>query len=390
MTRNALNASTEPAVSIGIFAWNEERSIGRMLQSLFDQSLFARLQRRGNLCEIMVVANGCTDGTCQIAEEIFERQNRVHPAANAFSARAINLPERGKFHAWNRFVHALSAKSARHLFLMDADIVIRQPDTLLNMLRVLETDSWANIAVDRPRKDLEFKARKSCRDRLSLSAAQLTASASAQLCAQLYGIRSDCARNIYLPKDLGACEDGFIKALVCTDFLEHEVWLDRLKIAPNAEHTFEAYTSPLAILKNQKRQIIGQTMVHIVVDKFLRTLAPSERRQLAHTLETKDTSDPSWLKRLLAAHLQSARFCWRLYPGLAAQRFRHLAKLSYVRRVSCLPAATLSSAMTLLASFLAWRTLKSGCTDYWPRAPRPVSDLHETCGVAQPALLRAR
>ena len=47
----------------------------------------------------------------------------------------------------------------------------------------------------------------------------MTGSASAQLCGQLYCIRAEVARNIYLPKDLCACDDGFIKALVCTDFL---------------------------------------------------------------------------------------------------------------------------------------------------------------------------
>lgn len=371
MTPNT-NASRSPHVSIAIFAWNEERVLARMLGSLFSQSLFASLRRQQRHCEILCVANGCTDATCRIAEQVFSQQNRTHPAAEAFTTSVVNLSERGKVNAWNQYVHSLSARGAQFLVFMDADIVFRQTDTLWNMLQVLETDPRANIAVDRPRKDIEFKTNKSWRDRLSLAAAQMTGAAEAQLCAQLYAIRAACARNIYLPNDLCACEDGFLKALVCTDFLTHPVWPERLQTAPEAEHVFEAYTSPLAILKNQKRQIIGQTMVHILVDKFLRGLSPQADHSLAQTLQAKDATDPPWLKRLLAEHLRNTPFPWRLYPGLAAQRFRHLAKMSLPRRLTCLPAAAAASVATLLASFLAWRALKTGSIDYWPRAPRPI------------------
>ena len=60
---------------------------------------------------------------------------------------------------------------------------------------------------------------------------EMTRAAHGQLCAQLYCIRAEVARNIYLPKDLAACEDGFIKALVCTDFLTHEVKPERVRLA---------------------------------------------------------------------------------------------------------------------------------------------------------------
>ena len=38
--------------------------------------------------------------------------------------------------------------------------------------------------------------------------------------------------------------------MVCTDRLAHEVWAKRICQAPGAEHTFEAYISARAILKN--------------------------------------------------------------------------------------------------------------------------------------------
>ena len=361
---------SEPYVSIAIFAWNEERAIPATLESLFQQSLFEKLQQRGLRSEVICVTNGCTDRTPEVAAEVFDRQIKHHPGADSFSARVAEVPERGKVNAWNQFVHMQSSRSARFLFMMDADILIHRVDTLWNMVQTLEKDPRAHIAVDRPCKHLEFKERKSVRDRLSLAAAQSTLSADAQLCGQLYCMRAEVARSIYLPKDLAACEDGFIKAMVCTDLLAHEVWPDRIRVAENAAHTFEAYTSPAAILKNQKRQIIGQTIVHILVDKYLKELPIQDRKNLVETLKSREAKDPAWLKRLIRDHLQNTRYFWQIHPDLLGLRFKRLSHMRPMRRVTGFPAAAIGAFASLLASFLAYRTLKAGCTNYWPKASR--------------------
>lgn len=361
-------------VSIAIFAWNEEREIATTLRSLLEQSLFARLLRRGCHSEVVCVANGCTDRTAAVAEEVFAQYRQRQGEANAVQARAENLVERGKVNAWNQFVHVLSAREAQFLFMMDADILIHRPETLWNMLRALEKDGDASIAVDRPCKDIEFRTRKTWRERMSLAASRMTLAAPGQLCGQLYCIRAKVARNILLPKELPACEDGFIKSVVCSDFLSHPPLPERIRVVQGAEHTFEAYVSPSAILKNQKRQIIGQTFVHLLVDKELPRLTSGQRRCLAQTLKAKEAADPSWLKRSLGEHLQSVRFFWRLYPGLLSRRFKLLKGMGVSERIRALPAATAASAMAMLCSFMAYRALRAGSTDYWPRAERQGID----------------
>jgi glycosyltransferase involved in cell wall biosynthesis len=366
-----VQAIMEPVcASIGIIAWNEEDSLAAMLESLFGQTLFGELGRRGLRAEVVCVANGCTDGTARVAERVFEAQADRHLWREWFCCRVASLAERGKLNAWNQFVHALSAREARYLLLMDADIVIHREETLWTMLSVLEEDAQASVAVDRPCKHLRFKARKSIREQMSLAASDMTSAAPAQLCAQLYCIRAEVARNIYLPKDLAACEDGFIKALVCTDFLEHEVWPRRIRLAEGAEHTFEAYTTLGSIARNQKRQILGQTMVHLLIDLNLKALSPGERARLAEILQRRDMEDPWWLKRLVAAHLRRSRFFWRLYPGLLRHRFDRLLKVTGWKRVACAPVAVVGFALALVSGFLAWRALKRGATDYWPRENR--------------------
>ena len=202
----------------------------------------------------------------------------------------------------------------------------------------------------------------------------MTQAAEAQLCGQLYCIRSAIARRIYLPRDLAACEDGFIKAIVCTDFLTQESVTGRILQANEASHTFEAYTSIRSILKNQKRQMIGQAMVHILVDDYLRTLAPSERMNLARTLKEKERADPSWLKRLIENHVHETKYFWRLIPGIAAFRFKRLARIEGARKILCFPMAVAGFLVSMFSCFLAYGFLKQGRTEYWPHAKSSGSE----------------
>jgi glycosyltransferase involved in cell wall biosynthesis len=366
-----LDANWDPLeVSIAIFAWNEERSIASTLQSLFQQSIFRRLRERGARCEIICVTNGCTDRTPLIAEQIAAESLLRHRDRDAVNFRVANIAERGKVNAWNQFVHRLSARSARVLFMMDADILIDAPDTMWNMLGTLECHSDATVAVDLPRKDLAYKKSKSFSDRLSMAASQMTQAAEGQLCGQLYCIRAGAARKIYLPKDLAACEDGYIKTLVCTDFLTQSVRPERIRLAENAGHTFDAYTSLAAILKNQKRQIIGQTIIHLLIDRYFMTLSRVEKQGLADFIKAKDSTDPTWLKQLIRGHIERTRCFWRLYPGLLANRFHRLRRLDTLQRLRCFPAAVAGCCAALAASFVAYQSLKRGCTNYWPKAKR--------------------
>jgi hypothetical protein len=300
------------------------------------------------------------------------------------------LQERGKINAWNEFVHSLSPPTAEVLFMMDADIGLPRKDTLWHMLQALENDPGARIAVDRPRKDIEFKSRKSPRDYISLAMSSMTKSAPGQLCGQLYAIRADIGRRIWLPKDLAACEDGFIKAIVCTDFLTRPVSPDRIRQADGAEHVFEAYTSPRTIFRNQKRQIIGQTIVHILVDQFLPSITTGERAQFAGLIRKMEIEDPAWLKRLIRGHLDRTRYPWRLYPGMLTQRFKHLRRLPILKRLLLLPAAFAAASFGFAASIAAFASLKAGDTKYWPKAPRagtgtpPVGDSKDRQELAGP------
>lgn len=364
------SSGTPPiALSIGIMAWNEESSLPVMLDSLFRQTLFARLAERGERCEIVCLANGCTDRTVPVTEDIFRRQREDHRDAAGFHAWVADIKEPGRNNAWNRFVHELSAREARYICLMDADIVFHEPDTLEQVFNALERNPKLLAASDWPVKDIAFKEHKSLRDRLSLSTSDMTGSIPGRLNGQLYCIRSGIARNLYLARDMIANDDGFFKAVITTHFLTAPADPAKTVSIASARHLFEPYLKLSDVLNNQKRQMIGQTTVHVLI-AYLQTLPVEERLDLAETLRRHEARDPDWLKKLIAAHIRRERFFWRIFPDALTFRWRRWAQLPLGRRITHFPAAAAGFVVTLIACYRARRFLTGGVANFWPKAAR--------------------
>jgi len=372
-------------ISIGLLAWNEEDSIAVTLRSLFQQSLFAELGKRGARCEIIVVANGCSDQTAKIAAGTLHQLMESIAVREVVSVRVADVPQRGKANAWNLFVHEFSSPGARCLFVMDADIVFSKTATLWNMFEALFQNPEAVAVVDQPQKDVSLKPRKSLMDYVSLATSSMTQSDSAQLTGQLYGIRAEHARRIYLPRDV-MVEDGFIKAMVCTDGLTTTLNAGRIIRAPEAGHIFEAYATPAAVIRNQKRQIIGQTMLHALLDKEMKAVMTRDRRAVATLLRERDQLDPAWLRRLVNTHVRQTRHFWQLFPGVLTFRWKRWAKLGAAKKARFLPAALMGFGVSLLSCWLAWRFLKRGFDKYWPDTRSPGLNTLQTVPVSTDSL----
>ena len=357
------------AFSIGIMAWNEEASIGPMLASLFSQTLFAHLASRNEACEIVCLANGCTDRTAAVAGEAFAAMKARLSQREMPQTLVAEFTTRGRNNAWNRFVHEISARGARYICLMDADIVFNRPDTLQLVLSELERNPRLGCASDWPVKSIANKARPSIRERLSLATSDMTDTIPGRLNGMLYCMRAWIARNLYLPRDVLANDDGFFKAAICTDFFRAPVDPGRVVSVRGATHLYEPYLSVRDVLNNQKRQMIGQATVHVIVE-YLRTLPEAERAHLADTLRRLEELDPDWLKKRIDAHVVRTRHFWRLFPGILGFRWRRVARMSGMRRLTHLPTAAAGFAVTLVACWQAARFLRAGVTTYWPKAAR--------------------
>ncbi len=355
--------------SIGIMAWNEESSIGPMLASLFTQTIFARLASRGVRCEVVCLANGCTDRTVAVSEEIFAHQQRENPARAGLKAWVADITAPGRNNAWNRFVHEFSAREARYICLMDADIIFNRPDTLELVLNELESNRHLGGASDWPVKNIGLKAGQSLRERLSLATSEMTGTLPGRLNGMLYCLRSEVARNLYLPRDVLANDDGFFKAAICTDFFRAPLDPTKVVSVRQATHLYEPYLSFRDVVNNQKRQMIGQTTVYVIIE-YLQTLPEERRAKLADTLRQNEASDPDWLKKLIDAHMAKTRFFWQIFPGILGFRWRRLGQMPGLSKVTHFPAAAAGFVVTLISCYQAAKFLRRGVAHYWPKTAR--------------------
>ena len=115
--------------ALGIMAYNEERNIGPLLDSVLRQSASERIAR------IVVVASGCTDRTCEIVEEYTRRDPRVSLIAE---------PDRsGKIAAVNQFLFTASEEI---LMVSSADLIY-ESDTVEHLLEPFDDAVIHHLAV---------------------------------------------------------------------------------------------------------------------------------------------------------------------------------------------------------------------------------------------------
>jgi len=276
-----------PCISIAVRAWNEEKAIRRTLESLFQQSLFEELNKRGEHCEVLCVPNGCTDRTAETASAVFAEQETLHPFAGAFTCRVDEVKDAGRTTPGT--CSSIPFHIRVEIPLLDGLGHRFQParNAVQYVCRAVERSLCLHLQRS-PDQRHPFQTQKSWRDRISLATSEMTGTIQGQITGQLYCIRADVVRRIYLPKDLGAPDDGFIKAVVCTNFFSEGLDPKRIVLAENAAHVYEAYTSVAEVLNNQKRQMIGQTIVHVLIE-YLKTLPSEQQSNLARTLRENGT-----------------------------------------------------------------------------------------------------
>jgi hypothetical protein len=197
----------------------------------------------------------------------------------------------------------------------------------------------------------------------------MTGTIQGRLNGMLYCLRAEVARNLYLPRDVLANDDGFFKAAICTDFFRTPLDPTKVVSVREATHLYEPYLALTDVLNNQKRQMIGQATVYVIVE-YLMTLSAWDRGNLAATLQRLEAGDPDWLKKLINAHVARTGVFWRLFPGILGFRWRRLAQMRGAQRITHLPAAAAGFAVTLVACWQAARFLRRGVANYWPKTVR--------------------
>lgn len=282
------------SVDIGLFAHNEGETIGRVLEDLSRQTVFISDAWDARL---LVLANGCTDGTVAAAHATIKGLDVI---AMAQQTEVLALSKGGKSRTWNDFTHRLSRDTCEVLVFIDADIRLPDAGTIQSMAEQLRSRPELNVFVSCPVKDVDFQN----------ESAGIIASLIARgggtlynfrdsICGQLYAMRSRAARQVYMPVGLPV-EDGFLRAMTVTNLLTEAERLDVIDGSPSIRHVYGSIRTIPDLVRHQVRIVIGGAVNSAIFTLMRRH--PMTVQQ-AHEMLREASSRDDWLSRMLKEEL---------------------------------------------------------------------------------------
>lgn len=298
-------------VDLAILAHQEEATVASVLADVARQSLLADPTVD---VKVWLLANGCTDRTAERARAAAEGL----PQGIAGRIAVLDLPKPGKSRTVTAFIHDHARPEAEAFIFMDADIRLVQTDTLARMVAAVRDRPKLQVFTGRPVKDIVH-------DKQSLGVvARLIASGAEQLtdfrksiAGGLYCIRSETARRIHLPTGLPV-EDGFVRAMVLTDFLTEPERMERIDGNEEVYFIYESIRTIPALVRHQTRIVVGSA-INSTLYARIRRLAPTP--EAAQAMLREAAQDDDWLGRVLREDLPRAPFGYVPFHFLV-KRFR--------------------------------------------------------------------
>ncbi|WP_439503616.1 glycosyltransferase [Methylophaga sp.] len=282
-------------IDIGVFAYNEENNIKQIIESILKQDLFSS---DSYSVKLYILANGCNDNTVKIATSLI----------NEFrSFEIIELPIGGKSRTWNRFVHEISRKSSDQLIFCDSDIFFTKQTILKDLCEKLNNKLSLKAVSSRPVKDLTRMNHKlSFTDRLIASSADGLNNWQTSICGQLYALKTDTARSIYLPIGLPV-EDGYVRAMIVTDDMTSSENLSKISGDEDIYHLYKSERTIKNLINHQSRIVIGSAINYIVFEE-LRQKKFTKKEMIEFTKSISENEN--WLEELIKLKLPSKKYGW--------------------------------------------------------------------------------
>ena len=344
-------------ISIGIVAWNEAESIRMTIESLFSQRLFRRHHEGLEGIEVMVLANGCTDGTQTVARSALALQLDICPLKYVVG-QVCELPGPDRPGAWNKFIHHLANPDSDYIVMMDADIYFNNPDAIWKLVEALEQDPQACAASSRGIKDVATLKRKGLFNQMCLVMTDMIQRASAPrpcLTGGCYCGRSKFWRRIELPMGMKG-DDAFLSRMVTTSLLTTKPDYRRIARPPDATFVFEAYDDPWILFKQHRRRTIGRYIESLIYEDVGREVERTGR-DAGEILHCRNRENPQWLTKLVRK--RTANVGWSAVPvGQIFLRFTQWSYQPFPQSVLRLPLAMLGMVWDMAVVIAATHVMK--------------------------------
>ncbi len=342
-------------IDIGIFAHNEQKRISDVICDLAAQHALAE---GAALTDVHVLANGCSDETVTRAKAAIS----ALPENVQSAFRVHDLPMPGKSRTWNSFVHTLSRPEADLLILGDGDIRIPQRDVLSILYATFAGRPDLRVATSRPVKDLERSdSRLSLVERAILAGGGALNDWRTSICGQLYAIRANAARSVWMPVGLPV-EDGFLRAMVLTDCLTRPEDLRRIDGDEAVWHEYASERTLPGLVRHQTRIVVGSA-VNAMLFAVLRRDAPD--LEAAQTILKTAAEDHAWLARTERRELP--RWPYGYVPfSILTKRLSRVFQNGPPRRPSAIVSFGAGLVLDALVYLLATvRMARSGGAGHW-------------------------
>lgn len=348
-------------ITIGILAYNESETIAQTVESLFQQSVFHVPDEHH--WQVVIVPNGCTDNTAAVAEEALVKAIAAAPR-DSLSHSVHSLARGGKSNAWNELIHSIAAPETDVFVMIDADIEFGEPDTIRNSLRCLVQNPHAMAVCDLPLKDFTRKRNLTFVERLSARASRVDSASPVGIAGSFYCARAAILRSVWMPVGLSV-EDGFLAAMLTTDFFRSEPDPSRIVRAPNATHYFTGLTQVRAVVQHEVRLVIGTMLNAYLCWDALMFLTDPKGPGAGPLVKALNENKPDWYARMMSNQM-SIRGRWLFSSAMVFRRFGRLRNRPLLQRVKQLPWATMAFAFDVLVFWLANQKMRSGrAIGYW-------------------------
>lgn len=304
-------------ISIGMLAYNEEKTIKSTVQHILKQDIFKRSEF--DKVQFLIVANGCTDRTVMVVQEVINN-SEINSTVSLQNIRVDKIETAGKSNAWNIYVHELSWQDADYLILIDADIELSDEGSLTRLVEQLIDIPEAAVSIDIPRKDIEKKHKINALEKISLLLSKVDSQKRKAISGQLYCIKGDDARQIYIPIGLPV-EDGFLAAMIETDNFTRVEGLSRITVAESVSHYFQALVSPIELFRHEKRLMIGST-INSMIYNHLWTNVTDKNKHAGILIRDLNVTEPNWLAVLIEQYKENRGF-WFVPKALCLKHLRN-------------------------------------------------------------------
>lgn len=352
-------------ITVGILAHNEAGRIGATLRSLFDQTAFTSSTDAGRALQwqVVVVPNGCTDDTAAIAQRTL--QDLTAPLAErGVSFRVESLERPGKSNAWNELIHRIAPVETDVFVMLDADIEFGHRETIANCIGRLLEEPSVLVVVDQPLKDFLRKPRLSFVEKLSAQASKMSAGDPPGIAGSFYCARAATLRQVWMPLDISV-EDGFLAAMVSSDFFRGQPDRNRIVRAADASHYFEGLSTIRGLINHEARLVIGTLLNCFLCWDALLFVTPADGPGAGPVIRDLNKSKPDWYVKMMANEI-AGRGWWVIPRGMVFRRFTRWRELPWPQRLKRLPFTVAAFAFDLIVFYVANRKLVSGrAVGYW-------------------------